>query len=564
MGALLVLEDVFLVALGVFLMIVLLSLLVFITNFCTQRLRRNQPLLAGIDVEDGHVTQNLLPGSVLTPMRSFTQSRHMNVALYDKFLLFLSPFLRTKLADQEVEIRDLKSSLQQLVTQHSSSVTALEERIETLNAQIAESEVIISDFTRRVAESRQESQPEQSQPPQPSQLTAQPLPEPQSSKATHKPRDPSIFKQMLSDSPSSDVSLLRPKASPPKLNLVIPRHVVTYGHPMTSHQDHVLHELLKTEAFYLETLELLKSQYHDALLESNVDPKTVEAVFPNIQALIQIHATLLQQFKTVLEAPDLSNAPSSVARILEQSAPQFTFYKVYVQAIEGQRSTRLQFASRSDLRVVFELGSRDPRAAGRDFESLVIMPLQRVLKYSLLFGELAKACPESDYAAIQRAIQSIQGVTLSINQSQHNAQARAALTTWAHNLKEHQGLLHETRFVVREFDCAVANKGCKLSDSKASHPNGVTLVVCNDMLFVASKKTLLVSLFPYSQTVLATRTSHPPSSTFGYILRNETNEYNSVYVQAPANLQLFVTTLRDAGVFVKDPEFPNAVDAVDQ
>ena len=104
---------------------------------------------------------------------------------------------------------------------------------------------------------------------------------------------------------------------------------------------------------------MTNSEYHDELEKKGVDAKDLDAVFPNLKALIMIHTGILSKFRNILEAKAPSSESESsgtnndsnsndnansvvsdvtaVSRVLSEHSKDLQFYSIFVKSVEDKR-----------------------------------------------------------------------------------------------------------------------------------------------------------------------------------------------------------------------------------
>jgi len=137
-------------------------------------------------------------------------------------------------------------------------------------------------------------------------------------------------------------------------------------------------EFSKTEETYLIGLKRLKSEWIEPLGKIPYIRNNYKSLWSNIDAILMLHSTIL---------PELSEEPDKAGSVIFKHADWF---KVYVQFIT-QYPNILQSLDEAQkknkaVRKFFE----KKNSAGLSVSSLLITPIQRIPRYSLLLKELVE------------------------------------------------------------------------------------------------------------------------------------------------------------------------------
>ncbi len=182
----------------------------------------------------------------------------------------------------------------------------------------------------------------------------------------------------------------------------------------------VIDELVQTEMDYYRVMRLLHEVYVGAGSEQStpgVDAAQKRALFCNVRELADVSAALLAE----LEARVLGRAADAWAVgecFLRQAAAVQRAYAHYAQHAE---CVRAPLARSAELRRFVERGlplMRRHTAGAFDLPSLLLKPVQRVLKYPLLLRELLKNTEQAsgDYEPLRQALAQMQRVAAYVNE----------------------------------------------------------------------------------------------------------------------------------------------------
>ncbi|PRP83963.1 hypothetical protein PROFUN_08647 [Planoprotostelium fungivorum] len=182
----------------------------------------------------------------------------------------------------------------------------------------------------------------------------------------------------------------------------------------------VIFEVFSTEYFYLKFLRLAKRIYLEPLSRSNIAQRPeVEKMFVPFDpcVFIQIHTKLLLYWQQRLER---WSDGTNICDVFVSMCEHFGVYREYCLNFERLPAILrdLNFKNES-FRQFIKKQTQDHKLelTSLDLEAILIMPVQRPPRYSLLFKELLKHTPQghSDYSNISLAIQRSQEIARGID-----------------------------------------------------------------------------------------------------------------------------------------------------
>lgn len=182
-------------------------------------------------------------------------------------------------------------------------------------------------------------------------------------------------------------------------------------------------ELLTTERTYVDALQTVVVLFQVPLRSSGIDVAT-DDIFGNIELIHNLHLELLK----TLEARMAEWTPLQVVGdIFVQYAPFFKLYTQYCSGYAGALDT-LQALRRSDAAFArfLKTAQEDPIAQNLDINSFLIMPVQRIPRYSLLLEELLKVTPDThpDHTPLLKAIALVRDVASHVNEGIRASEAQ--------------------------------------------------------------------------------------------------------------------------------------------
>ncbi|KAM6972677.1 rho guanine nucleotide exchange factor 38 [Aplochiton taeniatus] len=193
-----------------------------------------------------------------------------------------------------------------------------------------------------------------------------------------------------------------------------------------SRRSKVIQELVQTERDYLTDLELCIREVVKPLRERQV--VDVDRLFTNMEAVCEVSAALLHRLQQAIAEPDPEALVIGEVFIQAKAAIE-DVYKIYcyhhddanasLKAYEKEEETKQHFITCiSALKSIHSLFHCRGKPNLLNMGSLLIKPVQRVMKYPLLLGELWQATPDNhpDNQPLQEAFTTAKIINLNINE----------------------------------------------------------------------------------------------------------------------------------------------------
>uniref|UniRef100_A0A6J0TG86 Proto-oncogene vav isoform X1 n=1 Tax=Pogona vitticeps TaxID=103695 RepID=A0A6J0TG86_9SAUR len=147
-----------------------------------------------------------------------------------------------------------------------------------------------------------------------------------------------------------------------------------------------LQEIQQTEEKYTNTLESIHQHFLKPL-QLFLPPQDLENIFINIEELLKVHQCFLADLKSGLSFSNAQNLYQVFIRYKER----FLLYGRYCSQVEAATKYLDQVANTSvDVRMKLEECSQRANNGRFSLRDLLMVPMQRVLKYHLLLQELIK------------------------------------------------------------------------------------------------------------------------------------------------------------------------------
>ncbi|XP_074178885.1 rho guanine nucleotide exchange factor 38 isoform X2 [Rhinolophus sinicus] len=194
---------------------------------------------------------------------------------------------------------------------------------------------------------------------------------------------------------------------------------------MMAKRSKIIKELIQTEKDYLNDLELCIKEVVQPLRNKQIDRLDVDSLFSNIESVHQISAKLLSLLEEA--TADVEPAMQVIGEIfLQIKGPLEDIYKIYCYHQDEAHSILESYEKEEELKQHLSLCIQSLKKIyvqeGKpnllDMGSLMIKPIQRVMKYPLLLCELRNSTPPShpDFRALEEAFAAVKDINININE----------------------------------------------------------------------------------------------------------------------------------------------------
>ncbi|NXW25076.1 ARHG2 factor, partial [Circaetus pectoralis] len=204
----------------------------------------------------------------------------------------------------------------------------------------------------------------------------------------------------------------------------------------------VIYELIQTEMHHVRTLKIMANMFRKAMLEDlQVDPATVQKIFPCVDELSQIHerflAQLLERRRESL-AHD-SNKNFVINRLGDILVNQFSgasaeqlkkayseFCSKHTKAVKEYKDL---LARDKRLQQFIRRMTRSPLLRRHGVPECILLVTQRITKYPVLIERILKNSKdnEGDSVDLSRALKLVKELISSINEEVHTCEMNARL-----------------------------------------------------------------------------------------------------------------------------------------
>uniref|UniRef100_A0A5F8H3V2 Vav guanine nucleotide exchange factor 3 n=1 Tax=Monodelphis domestica TaxID=13616 RepID=A0A5F8H3V2_MONDO len=174
-----------------------------------------------------------------------------------------------------------------------------------------------------------------------------------------------------------------------------------------------LAEIKQTEEKYTETLESIE-KYFMTPLKRFLTATEFDTVFINIPELVKVHRSLTQEINDSI----VNKNDQNLYQIFINYKERLVIYGQYCSGVESAISG-LDFISKTKEDVKLKLEECSKRANNGKFtlRDLLVVPMQRVLKYHLLLQELVKHTTDStEKANLKQALDAMKDLAQYVNE----------------------------------------------------------------------------------------------------------------------------------------------------
>lgn len=187
----------------------------------------------------------------------------------------------------------------------------------------------------------------------------------------------------------------------------------------------IIKELIQTENDYLNDLELCIREVVQPLRNKQIGRLDVDSLFSNIESVHQISAKLLSLLEEA--TTDVEPAMQVIGEVfLQIKGPLEDIYKIYCYHHDEAHSVLESYEKDGELKQhlshciqsLKKIYMQEGKPNLLDMGSLMIKPIQRVMKYPLLLCELRNSTPPShpDFRALEDAFAAVKDINVNINE----------------------------------------------------------------------------------------------------------------------------------------------------
>uniref|UniRef100_UPI00398E92CA guanine nucleotide exchange factor VAV3-like isoform X1 n=1 Tax=Pristiophorus japonicus TaxID=55135 RepID=UPI00398E92CA len=188
-------------------------------------------------------------------------------------------------------------------------------------------------------------------------------------------------------------------------------------------------EIKQTEEKYTETLESIEKHFI-CPMKRVLTVADMETIFINIEALVKVHRALNVDVKNVI----LSKNDQNLYQIFIDYKERLLIYGDYCSQVERAIKCLDEISkSRPDLRLKFEECSKRANNGKFTLRDLLVVPMQRVLKYHLLLQELMKQTTDwQEKANLRLALDAMKDLAQYVNEVKRDNECLREINQFQH------------------------------------------------------------------------------------------------------------------------------------
>ncbi|PWA26681.1 hypothetical protein CCH79_00000697 [Gambusia affinis] len=171
-------------------------------------------------------------------------------------------------------------------------------------------------------------------------------------------------------------------------------------------------EIQETEAKYYKTLEDIEKNYMIPL-KHVLSLQEMEAIFVNLEDIIRVHFALLRAIDL-----NMVSGGSGLGKIFLDFKERLLIYGQYCSHMENAQKTLDELiATREDVKIKVEECTMKVQEGKFKLQDLLVVPMQRVLKYHLLLKELlSHSTDRPERQQLKEALAAMEDLAMYINE----------------------------------------------------------------------------------------------------------------------------------------------------
>nr|XP_012416097.1 PREDICTED: proto-oncogene vav isoform X1 [Odobenus rosmarus divergens] len=204
-----------------------------------------------------------------------------------------------------------------------------------------------------------------------------------------------------------------------------------------------LREIQQTEEKYTDTLGSIQQHFMKPL-QRFLKPQDIEIIFINIEDLLRVHTHFLKEMKEALAAP---GAPI-LYQVFIKYKERFLVYGRYCSQVESaSKHLDRVAAAREDVQMKLEECSQRANNGRFTLRDLLMVPMQRVLKYHLLLQELVKHTQDVvEKESLRLALDAMRDLAQCVNEVKRDNETLRQITNFQLSIENlDQSLAHYGR-----------------------------------------------------------------------------------------------------------------------
>ncbi|KAF0037142.1 hypothetical protein F2P81_010016 [Scophthalmus maximus] len=188
-----------------------------------------------------------------------------------------------------------------------------------------------------------------------------------------------------------------------------------------------LQEIRQTEEKYADTLESILQHFMKPL-EKFLQDQDIESIFINIEDLAYTHRKLLEEVRSSV----LKYGAKNLHQVFLSYKERLLMYGRYCSQVETATKHLDKLSNtREDVRMKLEECSKRANSGRFSLRDLLMVPMQRVLKYPLLLQELVKHTTDpTDKENLRTALDAMRDLAQCVNEVKRDNEIIRQITTF--------------------------------------------------------------------------------------------------------------------------------------
>ncbi|XP_041754166.1 guanine nucleotide exchange factor VAV2-like isoform X8 [Coregonus clupeaformis] len=193
-------------------------------------------------------------------------------------------------------------------------------------------------------------------------------------------------------------------------------------------------EIQETEAKYYKTLEDIEKNYMIPLKQV-LSPQDMESIFVNLEDVIKVHFALLRAIDL-----NMVSGGNGLGKIFIDFKERLLIYGQYCSHMEtAQKILDELIATREDVKMKVEECTMKVQEGKFKLQDLLVVPMQRVLKYHLLLKELVShSTDRPERQQLKEALEAMQDLAMYINEVKRDNETLKKISEFQNSIENLQ------------------------------------------------------------------------------------------------------------------------------
>ncbi|XP_023665358.1 guanine nucleotide exchange factor VAV2-like isoform X2 [Paramormyrops kingsleyae] len=198
-------------------------------------------------------------------------------------------------------------------------------------------------------------------------------------------------------------------------------------------------EIQETEAKYYKTLEDIEKSYMIPLKQV-LSPLDMGAIFLNLEDVIKVHFSLLRAIDL-----NMMSGGNGLGKIFLDFKERLLIYGQYCSHVESAQKTLDDLiTTREDVKMKLEECTMKVQEGKFKLQDLLVVPMQRVLKYHLLLKELVShSTDQPEQQQLKEALEAMQDLAMYINEVKRDNETLKKISEFQNSIENLQVKLEE-------------------------------------------------------------------------------------------------------------------------